>query len=53
MIACFTFSFSLLVKDLRQQLDNGEYSCQMLNEAGEGISVKTYSLEVYCKSSEP
>ena len=41
---------SLYVKNL-QRSDAGEYSCHIVNEAGEGTSDQPYKMDVYCKFS--
>ena len=41
---------SLYVKNLERS-DIGEYSCHIVNEAGEGTSVQPYVLDVYCEFS--
>ena len=45
----FFLSCSLHIKYLKRLDAGGEYSCRILNEAGEGTSVQSYELDVYCK----
>ena len=42
------FYCSLIIKNLEKS-DAGEYSCRIINRAGEGTSVQAYQLDVYCE----
>ena len=49
-VLSLSYHCSLYVKNLERS-DIGEYSCHIVNQAGEGTSDQPYVLDVYCKFS--